>query len=239
MTQPVSVEAVLFDVFGTVVDWRSAVIAEGERLGAGREVDWAAVADSWRRDGYLRPIRAMVSGTRDREPVEAVMRAELDRLADRHGFSDLGAEALDDLAGVWERLRPWPDVAAGLERLRARYVIGPLSNGGFGALTRMARYNGLRWDCVVSAEIFNTYKPDPAVYHGAAALLGLAPDRLMLVAAHPSDLRAARACGLATGYVPRPLEWGPAGPEEVAGEDEFDVFGADFEALADRLGCRD
>lgn len=232
-----SVEALLFDVFGTVVDWRTSVISEGERLGAGRPVDWATVTDQWRRQGYLRPIVEMVAGERPWEPIETVMREELDRLADRHGFADVGEAALDELATVWERLAPWPDAPGGLDRLQARYLIGPLSNGGFGALTRMARHAGLRWDCVISAQLFRTYKPDRRVYEGAAGLLGLAPGRVMMVAAHPSDLRAARACGLATGYVPRPLEWGPGGPVDGADDGEFDVVAPDFAALAEQLGA--
>lgn len=236
MAVSISVEAVLFDVFGTVVDWRTSAIAEGERMAGGRRVDWAAVACEWRREGYLRPIRQMVSGERSWAPIDTVMRAELGRLAERYGFADLGALALDELSKVWERLRPWPDALEGLDRLRARYTIGPLSNGGFGALTRMARHSGMRWDCIISAELFHAYKPDRRVYEGAAALLVLPPERVMLVAAHPSDLRAARACGLLTGYVPRPLEWGPGGPVEESADDEFDVVAPDFLALAEALG---
>ena len=232
-----AVEAVLFDVFGTVVDWRTSVIIEGERLTAPGQVDWAAVADEWRREGYLRPIRRMVTGQRSWMPIDTVMREELSQLADRYGFAHLGGTALDDLSKVWERLRPWPDAPEGLDRMRTRYTIGPLSNGAFGALTRMARHGGLRWDCIISAELFRSYKPDPKVYEGAAALLGLPVERVMLVAAHPSDLRAARACGLATGYVPRPLEWGPGSRMEDAAEDEFDVVAADFITLAGTLGA--
>jgi 2-haloacid dehalogenase len=237
MAAPVSVEAVLFDVFGTVVDWRRSIVEEGQRLAGLERVDWAAVADEWRREGYLRPIRQMVAGERLWAPIDNIMREELDGLAERYGFGDLGASTLDELSKVWERLRPWPDAAEGLDRLQARYTIGPLSNGAFGALTRMARHAGLRWDCIISAELFRTYKPDRRVYEGAASLLGLPPERVMLVAAHPSDLRAARACGLATGHVPRPLEWGPGWPAEETAPDEFDVIAPDFVALADKLGC--
>ena len=238
------VDAVLFDVFGTVMDWRSSVMAEGRSLG---DLDWGLVADEWRREGYLRPIGEMVRGARTWEPIAGVMRRELDRLADRHGFAEVGPEGLDRLSKVWERLRPWPDAVAGLDLLRTRYTIGPLSNGGFGSLTRMARHAGIRWDCVISAELFGTYKPDRRVYEGAAALLDLPPERVMLVAAHPADLRAARACGLATAYVPRPLEWGldsaPGAPGTAvsgAGVDtaaEFDVTAPDFLALARALGA--
>lgn len=236
MVAPASIEAVLFDVFGTVLDWRRSIVKEGERLAALEQVDWAAVADEWRREGYLRPIRQMVAGERPWAPIDNIMRQELDGLAERYGFAGLGASALDELSKVWERLLPWPDAAEGLDRLRARYIIGPLSNGAFGALTRMARHAGLRWDCVISAELFRTYKPDARVYEGAASLLGLPPERVMLVAAHPSDLRAARACGLATAHVPRPLEWGPGGPAEETAPDEFDVIAPDFLALAEILG---
>lgn len=230
-----SVEAVLFDVFGTVVDWRSSVIDAGRALAPAAPVDWGALADEWRREGYLRPIGQMVAGERPWAPIDQVLREELDRLAGRYGLADVGEEALDELSGVWERLRPWPDAVEGLERIRAGYLIGPLSNGGFGALTRMARHGGLRWDCVISAQLFNSYKPDRRVYHGAAALLDLAPERVMLVAAHPSDLRAARACGFATAYVPRPLEWGPAGVAEQVAPGEFDLVAADLVALAEAL----
>lgn len=232
------VDAVLFDVFGTVVDWRGSVMAEGQRLSDrfGMEVDWGLVVDDWRRDGYLRPIGEMVGGRRPWTPIATVMRQELDQLAERHGFAEVGVETLDRLSTVWERLRPWADAPEGLDRLRACYTIGPLSNGGFGSLTRLARHAGLRWDCVISAELFHSYKPDRRVYEGAAALLDLPPGRVMLVAAHPSDLRAARACGLATAHVPRPLEWGPGGPVAEAGS-EFDLTAPDFVALADALGA--
>jgi 2-haloacid dehalogenase len=223
--------ALLFDVFGTVVDWRSSVIAAGSAVAA--DVDWPGCADQWRRQGYLEPIGRMVRGEEPWAPIDGVMRAQLDVLADRFGFASVGADALDDLALVWERLDPWPDVQPGLARLKSRYPIGPLSNGSFGGLTRMGRYGGLGWDFIISTELFQSYKPDPKTYLGAAALLGLEPSEVMLVAAHPLDLQAAAGCGLGTAYVPRPQEWGPGG--QVA-PGRFDVVASDFIDLAARLG---
>jgi 2-haloacid dehalogenase len=224
----VTVRALVFDVFGTVVDWRSSVVREAEA--AGIEGDAGAFADAWRREGYLHPLVEVVTGTRPWEPMEALTRACLDDLAPRFGVRG----DLDELAGAWRRLDPWPDAAEGLARLKARRTISTLSNGGFAQLTAIGRHGRLPWDCVISTDLFRSFKPDPACYLGACELLELEPAEVMLVAAHPADLRGARGCGLATAYVPRPLEWGPDGPQPEA-TDEFDVFAADFLELADRL----
>lgn len=229
--------ALVFDVFGTVVDWRSSVIAAGTAVAP--EADWPEIADQWRRQGYLEPIGEMVLGRRPWEPIDPVMRGQLDRLADRFGFASVGRETLDDLARVWERLDPWPDVRPGLARLKTRYPIGPLSNGSFGGLTRMGRHGGLGWDFVISTELFRSYKPDPSTYTGAAALLGLDPSEVMLVAAHPLDLDAAARCGLATALVPRPSEWGPVASGVVSRDGaagDYDVVAGDFVELAEILG---
>jgi 2-haloacid dehalogenase len=238
------VEALLFDVFGTVVDWRTSVIDEGRQLGqrCGVVVDWAIFADRWRREGYLETIRAIVSGGRSWEPVDQIMRSHLSVLSAEMGFASVGADELDRFAGVWERLDPWPDVRKGLEKLRSRFILAPLSNSTAAGLVRMARRAGLTWDCVFSTEMFGAYKPDPSTYLGAARHLRLDPSQVALVAAHPEDLQAAARCGLRTVLVPRPLEWGrPAGdpgPEALAGFDlaAFDLVAQDFEALALYLG---
>jgi 2-haloalkanoic acid dehalogenase type II len=146
---------------------------------------------------------------------EVLLDEKLAELLIRHGL-ELTADETHSLALTWRRLDPWPDAVAGLERLRRGYVLGPLSNGSFALLTRDGQAGGLPWDCIVSTELFGTYKPDRRAYEGAARLLGLAPDAVMLVAAHLGDLRAAAAAGLRTAYVPRPLEWGPAGPSAGA-----------------------
>jgi 2-haloacid dehalogenase len=232
LTEPA---AIVFDVFGTVVDWRSSVIAAGGGL-IGGDIDWPAFADRWRREGYLQPIRRIVTGTQQWEPVDVVMRRRLEHLAEEFGFDGVGREKLDELAGVWSRLDPWPDVTEGLARLKARYPIGPLSNGSFGGLTRMARHGGLGWDFIISTELFGTYKPDPRAYSGAAGLLGVAPEDLMLVAAHPADLQAAARCGLSTAYVARPLEWGDPEPAPV-NTSGFDLEAGNFSELAEALGA--
>jgi 2-haloacid dehalogenase len=225
-----TVEALVFDVFGTVVDWRTSVMAAASA--AGIPGDPGAFADEWRRGGYLRPIVATVRGEAPWRPVDELMRTHLEELAPRHG---LGGADLDALSAVWRRLDPWPDAVGGLTRLRQRFTIAPLSNGGFAQLTAMARHAGLPWDCVISTDLFRSYKPDPACYRGAVELLDLPADRVLLVAAHPGDLRAAEACGLRAAYVPRPLEWGPEAPAPEPPDPAFDVVAADFEDLADQL----
>jgi len=239
MNAPPKLDAVLFDVFGTVVDWRSAIISHGAALAAAHhlEVDWPSFADRWRHQGYLEPIGRMVTGEQPWTPIDTALRHQLGVLADEYSFAGVGIAALDDMGRVWERLQPWPDVREGLDRLRSRYPIGPLSNGTFASLVRMSRHAGLRWDCILAAELFGAYKPDPRVYSGAVTLLGLEPARVMLVAAHPLDLRAARRCGLLTAYIPRPLEWGPDSPPPPPADPETNVVAEDFAGLAEALGA--
>lgn len=233
--------ALLFDTFGTVVDWRGSIIGAGEAL-AQRcslgEIDWGKFADEWRREGYIEPIAQIVRGERQWEPVDQLLRHELDVLLQRHGLDACAEADRLELLGVWRRLTPWPDAIAGLTRLKARYIIGPLSNGGFALLTEMAKAVSLPWDCIISAELFRAYKPSRAVYLGATSMLELPPARVMLVAAHPQDLNAARACGMQTAHVPRPLEWGPVStpsdPDNLA--TGFDCVAEDFLDLADILG---
>jgi 2-haloacid dehalogenase len=229
-------KALVFDVFGTVVDWRTCVINEARDLAGAKRSDvaWGDFADAWRREGYLEPIGEIVTGRRPYSEVEHLLAATLDELLVRHDISLERAE-VDHLAGVWRRLDPWPDALEGLERLRRDHVIAPLSNGSFALLTAMAKRAGLPWDCVISTELFEAYKPDPRTYLGAARLLDLAPSEIMLVAAHLADLRAAAACGLRTAYVPRPLEWGPGAPAPADSDPVVDVVAADFAALADQV----
>jgi len=151
------------------------------------------------------------------------------------GISGLTEADIDHVNRVWHRLKPWPDAVQGLTRLKRRYTITTLSNGNLALLTDMAKQAGLPWDCIISAELFRRYKPDPETYIGAAELLDVAPAELMMVAAHPSDLRAARAVGCRTAFVSRPLECGPGHPPPAVANDEFDVVARDFIALADRL----
>ena len=235
---PGSIRALVFDVFGTVVDWRGSIIREGEALSAakGLRVDWRGFADAWRQ-GYQPAMARAMRGEIAWANIDTLHRGILDEVRPRFGLGDLDEEEVEHLNRVWHRLAAWPDVTAGLQRLKARFVISTLSNGNVSLLVDMAKNAQLPWDCVLSAELFGKYKPDPAVYQGAARLLDVAPDALMMVAAHPSDLVAAQRAGLRTAYVSRPLEWGPGGYREPLGSARFDVIADDFGELAAKLGA--
>ena len=247
------VKALVFDVFGTVVDWRSSVIAEGEALGRaqGIQVDWGSFADEWRADGYLGGMDRIRRGEAPWQNTDALHRVKLDEMLPRYGIHGLSESEIAHFNRVWHRLAPWPDTVEGLTRLRRRYTLSTFSNGNFGLLTNLAKHGGLPWDCIISAELFRAYKPDPAVYLGAADLLGLRPDEVMVVAAHAYDCRAARDLGLKGGYVtrplefgplnaddsePRPLKFGPSGPRTAEPNPAFDVVAEDFLDLAAKLG---
>ncbi len=225
------IRALCFDVFGTVVDWHGSVQAEVQRLGL--PVDGSAFALAWRA-GYAPAMQEVRSGALPWTDLDGLHRRILDRLLAERGIA-LDEAAAADLNRVWHRLQPWPDSVAGLALLKRRFTITTLSNGHVALLVNMAKNAGLPWDTVLSAELFGHYKPDPQVYLGAARLLGLAPQQVMMVACHPSDLRAAAACGLRTAYVARPLERGPGGGQEGYTPGEFDIEVPDFLALADRL----
>ena len=231
-----NVRALTFDVFGTVVDWRGTIIREGEQLGSakGIEVDWAEFADRWRA-GYAPAMARVRSGELPWTRIDALHRMILDGLLDDFGITGLSEHEIDAWNRVWHRLAPWPDSVAGLTRLRKRFIVATLSNGNVALLVNMARHSGLSWDCILSAELMRRYKPDPETYLGAADLLGLRPEEVMMVAAHKGDLRAAQAVGLRTAFVARPHEFGP--DVDVAPESDFDVNAADIEDLASKLGC--
>lgn len=232
------IKALCFDVFGTVVDWRGSVIAEGETLSRrlGVKVDWPRFADTWRREGYLAGTARVRRGEWPWQDVDALHRVRLEPLLREHGLTGLPEAQVAHFNRVWHRLRPWPEAVAGIGRLKARYVVAPLSNGHFALLLNMAKNAGLPWDCIFGCDLFHTYKPDPAVYQGAARLLGLEPGEVMLVAAHTNDLLGARAAGLRTAFVPRPHEWGPHGAPEPAPPEPFDLVARDFLHLAEQLG---
>jgi 2-haloacid dehalogenase len=236
--KPSAVQALVFDVFGTVVDWRGSIIREGRRLARakGLRVDWAAFADAWR--GGYRPAMARVrSGELPWSSIDALHLMILEDLLKRFRIRGLSGEEVQQLNRAWHRLRPWPDARAGLRRLKRDHVIATLSNGNVALLTDLAKFGALPWDCILSAELFRRYKPDPQVYLGAAALLDVAPRRLMMVAAHKDDLHAARGCGLRTAFVRRPLEFGRGARPDLKDEPAFDVNADDFLDLADQLGA--
>ncbi len=224
-----------FDVFGTVVDWYGSI--EREVAALGLDIDAGAFALAW-RDGY-RPAMARVrSGELGWTRIDALHRMILDQVLERFGVADrLDEAARRELNLAWHRLDPWPDVLDGLGRLRRRFMLCTLSNGNLRLLADMARHAALPWDLILSAEVFRHYKPDPEVYLGACDVLGIAPEQLMLVAAHHDDLAAARACGCRTAHIERPLEFGPNVPKDVSPRPGNDLHARDLRDLADRLGC--
>ena len=228
------VKALLFDVFGTVVDWRASIIREV--AAAAPRVDAAAFADQWRREGYRDAIAAIRRGEQPWADADTLHRRKLDELMVRHGVDGLAEPEVAELNRAWHRLDPWPDSVPGLTRLKSKYIISPLSNGNFALLVNMAKRAGLPWDCVLSADLLGAYKPDPATYLGAAKLLGLAPGEVMMVAAHGADLKAAAELGLRTAFVARPEEHGPGGHTEPKPEN-VDVSTTSFLDLATRIGC--
>ena len=233
------VKALTFDVFGTVVDWRTSIIQEGEQLEArtGIKADWSQFADAW-RGGYGPAMRRVRSGELPWTRIDDLHRMILDELIPEFGLTSLDEVQRDDLNRVWHRLQPWPDSVSGLTRLRTRFVLATLSNGNVALLVNMAKHSGLPWDAVLSSELAHHYKPDPEVYLTAADLLGLAPNEVMMVAAHKGDLRAAGALGLKTAFVPRPQEYGPDREADITPDAAFDVMATDFNDLADKLGIQ-
>lgn len=232
-----SPRALAFDVFGTVVDWRSSIIDELKSFGKthGVEGDWPTFADNLRK-GYLPSMDRVRRGELPWTRIDDLHRMILEDLLLDAGITGISDADVDGLNRAWHRLDPWPDSVEGLTRLKERFVITTLSNGNVSLLTNMAKRAGLPWDCVISAELFRHYKPDPEAYLGCADLLGVAPGDLMLVAAHPGDLRAAQQAGLMAAYVARPLEYGPNQRAHRVTDGEFDFTATDFLDLADQLG---
>jgi 2-haloacid dehalogenase len=234
MTSDTVPQILAFDVFGTVVDWHGGVAREVQALYPG--VDGNAFALAWRA-GYQPAMRRVMSGELGWTLIDDLHRLILDELLPRFGLGHLNAAERQHLNRVWHRLDPWPDVGLGLQRLKARYTLCTLSNGNLGLLTNMAKRAQLPWDCILSAEVFRAYKPDPATYLGVARVFDLPPGQVMLVAAHQDDLAAARACGLQTAYIERPTEFGLAQRKDVSADPTNTLHARDFLALADQLGC--
>jgi 2-haloacid dehalogenase len=227
------IRALAFDVFGTVVDWHGSVAAEVARLRL--PVDGGGFALAWRA-GYAPAMQAVRAGTLPWTNIDGLHRRILDGLLAERGLALPEGERVA-LNRIWHRLSPWPDSVAGLVRLKRRYIVAALSNGNVALLVNMARHAGLPWDMVFSAELFGHYKPDPECYLGAARLLDLEPRQVLMVAAHPSDLRGAQAAGLRSALVKRPLERGPDGALEPWQPGEFDLVAEDFLDLARQLGA--
>lgn len=234
------VDAILFDVFGTVVDWRSGIIRDGRKLNREKnlDVDWAAFADAWREE-YRPSMDRVRQGELPWTKLNALHRNSLKKLLDRFEINDLSEEETDHLNRVWHRLDPWPDSVAGLRRLRKRYFIASLSNGNMRLLANMAKRAGLPWDLILSAELSRHYKPDEETYLTCVDFLNLTPEQVLMVACHDWDLDGAGTAGLQTAYVHRPLEWGPQQADTARQPDEsgYDIVANDIVDLAEKLGA--
>lgn len=237
MQEPV---ALLFDVFGTVVDWRSGIARDAAVFLArhGSPADPAAFAAAWRRR-YQPAMEAVRSGARPFTRLDTLHRENLLAVLRDHGIDPAAVPAaeIEELNRAWHRLDPWPDSVAGLTRLKTRFTIAPLSNGNIALLLNMAKRAGLPWDAILGAEAARAYKPSAAAYLRTADILGLEPGQCMLVAAHNNDLAAARRAGFQTAFVARPTEHGPGQKTDLAPAQEWEYVAADFPALADQLGC--
>jgi len=234
---PTSVKALVFDTFGTVVDWRTSVTQEVEQLAKkkGFKVDGAKFADAWRA-GYAPSMNRVRTGELPWTRLDALHRMILDKILVDFGIAGLSESEIDTLNHAWHRLRPWPDAVSGLTRLKKRFIIAPLSNGNIALMTNLAKYGGLPWDCILGAELARHYKPDREVYQSAADFLDLKVDQVMMVAAHLGDLRAAKGVGLRTAFVPRPLEYGSGGKPDLQPDAAVDLPATDFNDLARQLG---
>jgi 2-haloacid dehalogenase len=230
------VEVLLFDVFGTVVDWRTSLGRWFQRFGREHnlEADWLGLVDDWRA-AYAPSMARVRQGERSYVTLDVLHRESLDALLARYRLGSVSESDRQQMARAWRWLDPWRDTIAGLTRLKRKYVIGTLSNGGLGLLVDMAKYAGLPWDTILSADLFERYKPDAAVYLGAAELLARPTSALMLVAAHNYDLAAARSHGYRTAFVARPTEYGPRQKKDFGPEDTWDYAATSLEDLADKL----
>lgn len=234
-----AVRAILFDVFGTCVDWRSGICRDGEILGRRLNlnvVDWPAFADAWRAL-YHPSMEAVRNGSRAFTKLDNLHRESLDLVLRSFGLAGIPEADLAEFNRVWHRLDPWPDVVDGLRRLKARYIIAPNSNGHIALMIAMAKRAGLPWDAVLGAEIARTYKPRPEEYLRNVEALDLEPSMTMMVAAHNYDVIGAKRCGLKTAFVARRMEFGPKQTSDLTPEEEYDLVADDFGDLATRLGC--
>ena len=234
--KPKAVKALFFDVFGTLVDWRTSIAREAAGIlqPLGHSVDWLAFADAWR--GEYQPTMELVrSGQIPFSKLDVLHRHNLDRILPRFGIEGVADDRLRELNLAWHRLDAWPDVAPGLARLRYRFLLAPVSNGNISLMTDLARRNAFPWDAILGAEIAGDYKPKPRVYLAACEAFDLPPEECMMVAAHSNDLSAAAACGLRTAHIARPNEKGP-GKGETAPSVPVDVAALDLGQLAVKLG---
>jgi 2-haloacid dehalogenase len=232
-----SVKALVFDVFGTAVDWRTSVTREVEQLTSrkGLTVDGAKFADAWRAR-YGPSMNRVRTGELPWTKLDRLHRMSLDQILIDFDVVGLTEAETDALNRAWHRLQPWPDTVAGLKRLKRQFILAPLSNGNISLMTDLARHSELPWDCILGAELVRHYKPDREVYQSAVDFLDLQPADVMMVAAHLADLRAAKGVGLRTAFVVRPFEFGSGGKPDLIGDSSVDVAAKDFNDLAGQLG---
>jgi len=238
LTPPAGVKALVFDTFGTVVDWRTSVAREIEALAKkkGFTVDGETFAEAWRA-GYRPSMDRVRRGELPWTNLDRLHRMILDKILVEFRITGLSDAETDNLNHAWHRLQPWPDAVAGLTRLKKKFIIAPCSNGNIALMTDLAKYSGLPWDVILGAELAHHYKPDREVYQAAADLLDLKPAQVMMVAAHLPDLAAAKGVGLKTAFVPRPKEYGPNGKPDLTPDASVDVPAKDFVDLAAQLGA--
>jgi 2-haloacid dehalogenase len=228
---------IVFDTFGTVVDWRGSLIADLTAYGAKRGIaaDWTALIDAWRA-AYHPSMDRVRKGELPWTKLDGLHRAALDRLVAEFGIKGLTEDDLVHINLGWHRLHGWPDSVPGLTRLKSKFIIGPLSNGNVSLLLNMAKFAGIPWDMIFGSDLFGHFKPDPETYLGVARMMDLAPNQVMMAAAHNGDLGNARKCGLMTAFFPRPGEYGPNQKRDYAAEQDWDVVATDIQDLATKLG---
>jgi len=231
-------KALLFDVFGTVVDWRGSIASDMQKFGAqhGIEQDWQQFALDW-RSLYEPAMEAIRSGNRGYVKLDVLHRENLLTLLPRYGLENLSESAIDELNRVWHRLQPWADTLPGIYRLKRNFILASLSNGNIALMINLARHNHLPWDTILGSEPTRAYKPQPDVYLKSIEMLDLQPGECIMVAAHNSDLRAARSLGLQTAYINRPYEYGPAQTQDFEAEEQWDFCGDTMTDIAKLLGC--
>ncbi|MDP3074526.1 haloacid dehalogenase type II [Bradyrhizobium sp.] len=239
MSSDSPVKALVFDVFGTCVDWRTSLINDFTKWSEmrGIKADWTALVDGWRAVYAASMDEVRKHPERGYMILDTLHRQSLEKLVARFSIEGLTEADLKYLTMGWHRLHAWPDTVSGLTRLKTKYIISPLSNGNVALLTNMAKFAGMPWDLILSAELFEHYKPDPETYLGAARLLGLAPEQVMMVAAHNQDLKAAQQLGLKTAFVARPTEYGPLQKFDFEATGSWDIVAKDFNGIADKMGC--
>lgn len=232
------IEAILFDVQGTIVDFYATLVQAGDRVGGSKGIaaDWGAVINDWRKL-YRQGLDEVLKGKRSWVTTDVIYREALDTLLEKYPWgSRFSAAERDELNLIWRRLRPWDDTIPGLTRLRTRYALSTLSNGSMASVIGIVKNAGLPFDCILTSELARSFKPDPKVYQLATSSLGLPPERLLMVACHKYDLEAAKKLGFKVAFVPRPLEFGPKGKVDLAPEPYFDLFASDLADLARQLG---